>query len=539
MYAYGRFGSAPLPLDETHLNRPWLRQASMPLLAVPSLLALEGDHLEGKGTMVSALMFINAVVGAGVLGVPRAFAEAGVGFSVLFLAFLTLVAYITACWFIEVQSRMQALVNITSPTLTEAPSQTHSALIKQVTTALENRRTLPPPFGSDFQIHHGACVFEIGELCAVFLGSAGQHVWEVAVLLYIYASLWMYCAVVATTLVTLMPLSFLPCAGLCVYRVWLGVLCGLSLPLCFTELVALVRIQLALNFVGSLCIFVMLATSVAAMFILPCPGVPSSPHIPYIADQPLFRLPGFALLFTTTVFTQMGHFAIPSITVIIKNKRSIQAALGGALVSTALLYALLGSCCALYFGDEMRNPSILNWRHFTFSRTGDRPLWLQILCTMVVAAPIFTISCAYPLYVHALATNILNALPVSVWRLVCAPEENGQLVGQAWPPLRVKLAARLLAILPPYLFAFLLSDPSDIVMVAGLFGFFIMFFIPAALQYTSIRKFKAVWRLTHIERTPFHSWHSSLIVVGVIMALALVGFVFSAYETVRHLLQYY
>jgi hypothetical protein len=408
--------------------------------------------------------------------------------------------------------------------------------------------TSPPPAPGDYRLTGCARVFELNELCGLFLGPQGQRLYEGSLCLYVYSSLWLYASIIGTTVVSIVPIPnlthYLQCDSYshafpteCVrgYHIWLFAFCLALLPICLVDISALARVQVVLNVAGYCCIATMIVSVVAAMFLVPSIGPDPPPAPPYIRHSPLVRVEGFGILFATTVFTQLGHWAVPSIIQVMADKEQAPRVLRSAFSFTCSLYALLSALCVLYFGDAVLPTVTLNWRDFTLLPNGRRPPWVQGVNTAVVAVPVLTILCVIPMFVHTLANNLLAAVPLGARGRLMGPD----LEPSAWPPYRCKVGARLLVLVPPFALAFVERDASAIIAFCGLFGFALMFFIPAFLQLVSSRTFQRLWPSASPSalRTPFSGTLSAPWAVWILLAAAAVGFAFNVESVVRHLLQ--
>jgi len=393
-------------------------------------------------------------------------------------------------------------------------------------------------------------IFEVNELCSVFLGSRGKIFWEVSILLEVVTCLWLYCAMMGTTLLQVVPIPGLSLGENCsssilspgcssAYKVWLGVIAMVLIPLTLRDLKDLGMAQILLTFVGYSCIGMMLISVCVAMFVQPYPGVHDvSGSPPYIAPQKMVIPGGFGLLFSTTVFTQMCHIAVPSLTQIIKEKKRIRRVVIGGMATTYVLYAVLGLLTNLYFGSKVAVMITLNWEGFAW--TGSLGPITRMLNTLVVLLPFFTIANAFPLNAHALANNLMTSIHPKTWRALLGiseaqeGEEQPLTGGEAWPPMRVKVVARLMCTVPPFLLAAVQRDPSRIVTIIGIFGFVLMFFVPCLLQYYSVTLFQDIWPQVSktIFRAPASAWFSEPTWVVAVVVLSSMGFVINFYNVV-------
>eukprot|EP00667_Euglena_gracilis_P005449 EG_transcript_5488 len=521
---------------------------------------------KGRSAAFATMVMVNAIVGSGVLSLPYAFVKGGLLLSSVFLMIVSFCAYITASWLVEAQSRAQALCQLTIKAKKQAKDLEHGKagnkldlpdghpyqrkpsvdivreeILHETVALLESPQgksgTLPEPFPLDFQIGDSR-VFEMNELCGLFLGRAGQRMFEAAFFLYTYSTMWLYASIVANSLLSVIPVPFLThylecnayslhlsVSCITAYRIWLVVLCVFLLPICFVEVHALARIQVALNVLGYGCVTTMVVSVAIALYTSPAYGAHAPASPPFVAPNTLVDPSGFGIAFATTIFTQMCHWGIPSFTQTLRDKAQINQVMRNAFSTTFSIYLVLSLLCALYFGETIMPTITLNFRRFTLLPDGSRPAWMEVISTTVVIVPVFTIMCAIPIFVHTLGNNLVMALSPDAWkRLLNLPEQH-----QQWPPQSLAVACRLVALVPPFALAFLERDASTIVALCGLLGFVMMFFIPVLLQWFSIAKLEGLWpRHERVWWTPFSSWASPKPVVLSLAAFAAVGFVFNA-----------
>ena len=103
-----------------------------------------------------------------------------------------------------------------------------------------------------------------------------------------------------------------------------------------------------------------------------------------------------------------------------------------------------------------------------FAWTGSLGPITRMLNTLVVLLPFFTIANAFPLNAHALANNLMTSIHPKTWRALLGiseaqeGEEQPLTGGEAWPPMRVKVVARLMCTVPPFLLvcACLFTSPA-------------------------------------------------------------------------------
>ena len=92
--------------------------------AVGCYFLFEPGLFTGRSVYATWMWCLNAVVGAGLLGLPYAFHGAGLGPSVVLLGVVTALGMATANYLLETQNRLQALVNL----ITAKQQQTAAAV---------------------------------------------------------------------------------------------------------------------------------------------------------------------------------------------------------------------------------------------------------------------------------------------------------------------------------------------------------------------------------------------------------------------------
>ena len=166
---------------------------------------------------------------------------------------------------------------------------------------------------------------QINEMCGVFLGQWGQRLWEAALVLEVMACLWLYCALMGTTLLEALPLPGLagPAAGCArdaplapgrchaAYCLWLLLIAAVLVPVTLHDLKQLGPLHVGLTAVGYGGILLLLGSVAYALACAPAPAAPPGARPPGGG----WAVPaGLGALFGATVFAQMCHIAVPSLT---------------------------------------------------------------------------------------------------------------------------------------------------------------------------------------------------------------------------------
>eukprot|EP00996_Jenningsia_fusiforme_P000390 NODE_1334_length_1581_cov_29.585509_g1198_i0.p1 GENE.NODE_1334_length_1581_cov_29.585509_g1198_i0~~NODE_1334_length_1581_cov_29.585509_g1198_i0.p1 ORF type:complete len:375 (+),score=60.33 NODE_1334_length_1581_cov_29.585509_g1198_i0:283-1407(+) len=367
--------------------------------------------------------------------------------------------------------------------------------------------------------------------------------WEISSFAYIFSTLWFYSSVVANTMLSLLPCPGLTKYGACdayaevldsdckhAYWVWLGVELVVYLGLSLMDISKLTKVQRFLSVLSWASMAAMVLTCVAGSVTHKYPDAHSRNTIPYLEADYLFDFTQLGLLMSTLLFTQMLTWAVPSIMVVLDDKSRARETFSRAYIVTFTLYALIGTVTALYFGDKTLPTVTLNWRDFSF--TDHKATVTEIICGLVIAVPLFTITCAFPLNARALASNLAGFMPRKFWKATLGVVDDPSV---EWPPPRVHAAATLGTVIPAFALAFIERDASKIVMICGLFAFVMMFFIPCWLQWNSVRMMRLIWPgVKSVADTPFtqHVFsHGASVLLVFLFSVAAFGVVL--YTTVR------
>eukprot|EP01126_Amoeba_proteus_P008816 TRINITY_DN13336_c0_g3_i2.p1 TRINITY_DN13336_c0_g3~~TRINITY_DN13336_c0_g3_i2.p1 ORF type:complete len:199 (+),score=32.06 TRINITY_DN13336_c0_g3_i2:220-816(+) len=153
-----------------------------------------------------------------------------------------------------------------------------------------------------------------------------------------------------------------------------------------------------------------------------------------------------------------------------------------ALFTAAGIYLLMSILAALFFGKHTRPLVILNWESYTGLEGGwggesyRSPWWATFVRLWVMFFPVFDMLSVFPMVGASLGNNIYLFMPDSVTKT------RGGLV-----------LSRLIATVPPILFAAALHSIDTIFDITGLFAFFLQFLIPCALQWASINFCIGLW----------------------------------------------
>ena len=474
---------------------------------------------------------VNYILGVGVLGMPFAFAASGWLLSTAVLALITLFAWITGMWLVQVQQRAKHNIRMqyaeahpqwvdelrsgqsngvgggrtaasgaytpllladvngsgsSSPAvLSESflspdaipvpPTPTHSHPLSVYTPSLVDRR------------------LELNELIGFYCGRHMQRAYEVCLSILVVGALWAYCAVFAGSMAVQLPpiQSMLSggvdscsgeaslnggCAGL--YYFYLAIFALIVIPLTCRELTELKWMMIALAAFRFLSLGLMMITAVHGIWTYPANPVsqpPSATQPPYYGDTKAVVLSGLGVVFPIAMSSQLFHHSIPNLSFPLRPQSRVPHVFSAVLASTFTLYAVLGICVSLFFGSSVQSNCTLSWHEWTgtsSTRLSDRSGFASFVAYLIVLFPPIDVLSAFPLNGITLANNIMAAF--------VSPQQATQ--------RRYILPFRLLASITPIVGAAVIKDLSTILHYAGSIAVLIAFIFPAALQYQSLKR---------------------------------------------------
>eukprot|EP01061_Rhynchopus_euleeides_P005972 TRINITY_DN15057_c0_g1_i1.p1 TRINITY_DN15057_c0_g1~~TRINITY_DN15057_c0_g1_i1.p1 ORF type:complete len:520 (+),score=198.80 TRINITY_DN15057_c0_g1_i1:358-1917(+) len=506
------------------------------------------DGTSRKSMWTAYVFTINVVFGSGVLAMPHAIQSAGLGLGIFMLAVVSVIAWITCMWVVESIGRLCFVNTLWDDLIVrEADSDDGPIIPKQ-----DFQPEIVPHLvtNQDFDQIDRACHadisqvtrgWELNELCTAFLGTRVAMAYDACLCLYTWAVMWLYVTVWCQAFVTIIPLptltSFKECNnvddGECLraYRWFVLVFTAVMSVLCVREWKVFNKIQSGFTIYAYVCLFMMLVSIMVGLGVAPYNVHEGDPPADYVAPDDSVLLPEvednrtapytahgnqfanmeeFGLLFGCCIFSQMAHQGTAQILFVMSDKAKAGQLFGFSFLTTMLFYIVLSLASALYFGDEVNSIVTLNWKHYSWFADGHQNWAIDLLFVLIVIFPVGTTSAAYMFFVRTLGQQMEHWLPYEVL-----------------PFASNKYLCRFIAFFPPIVGGIATHNVKTIVTVAGLLGFFIMVFFPAALQMQSIMLLR---RLGAPEDTPFSGWHSPLYVVYTMLVFGSAGFVYYVYN---------
>ena len=467
---------------------------------------------------------INFIFGVGLLGIPYAFAKAGFVLCLFLLFVVTLFSYMTVMWVAETGARYEKLV-----LEKQNDDDDNKALYHEDT----------PLVGTpDHDINPDlASRYEVIDLVEFFLGHFQKGVYQVALLALMYIGLLAYSQVFCNALAAIL------WSATGVPQVIFALM---VVPLSTKEFEEQIGIQSVMAAVRFVAVFIIAFGSLMALFLddsrsnrlYPPYFAQSHPDGCQMSYTACFS--GFGVAFSTFVFAQLFQHSVPGLLRPLRVQpaklKRIPTVLGGSLTTTTILYVLLGTLAASFFGIDTKSSINLNFANFTFGVDPENGFWLTLLfvrfCAgVVVIFPALDTISVFPLVANTLGNNLLSTYGTfsirKIARLVVHYNhirENGF----SWDSLCSKsmydsltlhekrktleksteiasLLWKLVAALPPIIFSLMATDLSFSLQLAGIAGIHIAFVAPSFLQIKSTIRFRE-----EEQQTIFSGWYSSL-----------------------------
>eukprot|EP00164_Ancoracysta_twista_P005366 GFYU01007339.1.p1 GENE.GFYU01007339.1~~GFYU01007339.1.p1 ORF type:complete len:509 (-),score=132.53 GFYU01007339.1:252-1778(-) len=471
------------------------------------MLAGKDDNFDGYKPIVGYAFTLNFVIGAGVLGIPFAFAKAGVVLAGLFLVIITIVMGITMSWLIEVNGRAEAI----------------TALEKNG--GLSGRITAP-----EYEITTRK--YGVGQWCTIFLGATGGKIYDSSLFIFSIGAMWLYAVVFASSMTTIVKIpgvtadvecnmSSMDVPAECEqgYMIFAVLFAVVMMPMMLLELSDQIRYQMFLTAFCCLNIAIMIGTVLFGMFHNPF-HVGGAFNAPYIEPAKFVDLSGFGNIFTAAIFAQVAHHGTPALVQLVKEKTKARSVFMSAFLTTAILYCFLGTVSALYFGDDVPAVITLNWKYYSggVARAFESsPAWASLISYIVLLFPVMSVSSAFPLFGITLGQSLYPQLSQSTI--------------DRFGARHTLIFCRMLACVVPLILGIVYRNAASITSVTGLAGFVVTQFIPGLLQLMSRRRCREIWGEDHVK-TPYSWVFSAEVYVYGLMAFSGVCFVYTLYTLV-------
>lgn len=383
-------------------------------------------------------------------------------------------------WLLEVQARAQAVSVPTAPTFPLALSPQQEML-------------------------------EVSELCRLFIGRRAQAIYDVSISAFVLCAAWMYATIFALSLAQTFPLvvgNGTRCHLDSVYvweeptcwmdyLIYIGAFFVVQVWLVMLGLERIQGVQQAFTLLGFVALFTMLGTVAG--------GLVEEGTSKLDEKVVLFDLSGYGKVFGTFIFAQLVHIGVPTLTRVAGDTPLLMKdVLVVVMTGTTLLYLLLGTVTALFFGthgpDKLNKIISLNWKDYTAGHAHAQG-FATVVSYAIRLYPAVTVSAAFPLYAITLGTSWYQrsqhkknggSSPVFTAEGEAADIGSEALLGNENGTSRSKGSSSrpyvLVATCIPMVLAVFEANVTFILTLVGFSAYVLAFFMPAALQIYSKRR---------------------------------------------------
>jgi len=369
----------------------------------------------------------------------------------------------------------------------------HSTAITSLQSAAAGATTINTNSSNDHPLLVKDRKFEVNTLCRLYLGNIGQHLYTTSVCLYIYCALWAFTSVFASAMSKALPLHAVwqylnsgSNAGNMSdendhdnddYFVYAMIYALMVVPLTCLELQEQVLIQVLLTGARFLLLALMLMTSPY------CSSIAADAAAASIDDwnnnddtttaAPLIRLSGIDKMLPIMVFAHIFQHGVPDLSQPVANKKQLSPIFRSACMFTSLSYLTIGLTIGSAFqdmdGTGVQQSSNLNW---DACKSVQDNLVIRVISYYIVCFPALDVISAFPLNAITLGNNMFGAFYGEYLYKV----ENNR-----W----IRTRFRLLASIPPIVFAIFERELGKITDYAGTTGFVMGYSFPALLYIQS------------------------------------------------------
>lgn len=303
----------------------------------------------------------------------------------------------------------------------------------------------------------GTRKYEMTELCEIFLGTTGMHVFSLTLAVYLYGSLWAYGTVFANSLTANFPL------GDYSYYIYLVFFAFIVIPTSCLELAEQVTLQMIYSACRVLMVVLMIGTVLVAYYRTESTYIDTSlPEEEQIAQEfgkNLWNWEGLHIILPIALFANIFHHSIPALSEPVNDKKYLHYIYIVTLLCCYVAYTLIGVILALYFGDSILSSSNLNWMDYdgkiTFQEISlnYRILSVQIISSFIIVFPAVDVASAFPLCAITLGNNLFTSF-----------SPDSRLVTDR----RQVIVYRLAAAIPPIIGAMFIKDLGTITDYTGM-----------------------------------------------------------------------
>lgn len=438
---------------------------------------IDVDTLHDKtySPIVCYCFTVNYVLGVGVLSMPYCFYHSGYVLSSVVLLFVTLMAIVTANYTSDSHARAQLISAhskaqaIQLDMLSPSPSLGYNQLTQRIAVKKQS-------------IH----IYQFNELVEYFINKRAKLIYDICISFYMYGTLHMFASIVASSLASHIPIPYINDSTVChnitadtltdgcqlLYMIYIVLFACVVVPLTCRDLAEITVIQVLLAIFRFFALSLIIITSCVAIFKYPntsLNGSDQSTSAPYIAgDIVAFRWSGLPVMLPAAIFSQIYHHSIPVLTAPLQsNKQKLQPRIWSAVLATTYtVYTAVSISTIFWYGSSISSPITLNYSNYDAGYTDTPydalPYWVRGISLTVVLFPVLDIISAFPLNAITLGKNIYSSFTTK-------PISTGN-NHNTTTTTNYKLLYRLLASVPPILFATFIRDLSSILKYTGCIG---------------------------------------------------------------------
>jgi hypothetical protein len=333
--------------------------------------------------------------------------------------------------------------------------------------------------------------YEVNEIVEFHLGIVARRIYEINVIIYLLGALWSYVSVFAASMSSNVPIPFINNGLVCdisidssascnhLYLFYIALMSLICVPISCLELTEMKSMGIALAAYRFIALFAMMVTSVTFIWsrsLMSESSVTGAPPVqistgtesPFYSDMTAIVWRGIGVIFPISIYAQIFHHSVPGLAKPLRDKRHVPLVFIAVVMTTCVLYCLLGFTVSLYFGFAVNSICTLNWSNY--SALYNNAFWAKIVGYTIVLFPPIDIISAFPLNAITLGNNMLT----------CFVHDPIQ---QVHRPTIVMF--RLIAVIPPIIGSMLVHDLASILQYTGCVGVVMAFLFPLALQWKS------------------------------------------------------
>jgi amino acid permease len=366
----------------------------------------------GFTSFVGFCFTINFIVGVGILGIPYAMVQAGFVYSIILLAVVCLVGWMTSWWILEALSRTHAILRHVEEKRALRESQEFYKEQARVIMSAEggghdHEKNLP-----NYYLDPARRV-EVVDMFEIILGTKWKIFYKVCISLFIFGTIWSYASVFGTSLSSHVSIPFINAGNTCdlyaeggslnsgcnsLYTFYLAIFACIVVPLSCMDL----KDQKVFQVFLSICRFAMIAMMLGTVIDQGITNKNSSGNFGNASLPSEVKTSGMIAFIPVAVFAQIYHHSISSITHHLENKKKAPYVFGAAMLCCTILYSILGVFVGSFFGMDIVESCIINW-------TKPGAPGPKAIATIIVLFPPFDILSAYPLNAITLANSLIDS----------------------------------------------------------------------------------------------------------------------------------